>query len=113
MKPIAGAKDFLMGNLEVAGHLIGGYAKPMPHSYDDLAPGDAAILKVDGENVAAFRDDSGAVHAVSAACTHMGCILGWNANYRTWDCPCHGSRFALGGEVIAGPAVTPLERKAG
>jgi Rieske Fe-S protein len=63
---------------------------------------------VDGETVAGYRDDGGQLHAVSAACTHMGCIVGWNETDRTWDCPCHGSRFELDGSVIHGPAVTPL-----
>ena len=58
-----------------------------------------------------FRDESGKVHAVSAVCTHMGCIVGWNETDRTWDCPCHGSRFDLDGSVIEGPAVRDLERK--
>jgi nitrite reductase/ring-hydroxylating ferredoxin subunit len=65
-------------------------------------------MKVDGENVAAFKDEGGCVHAVSAVCTHMGCLVGWNATDRTWDCPCHGSRFELSGEVIHGPATQPL-----
>lgn len=65
-----------------------------------------------GDNVAAYRDHNGDLPAVSAACSHMGCIVGWNAADRTWDCPCHGSRFDLGGEVIHGPAVKALDRKA-
>ncbi|HEX8578133.1 MAG TPA: Rieske 2Fe-2S domain-containing protein, partial [Allosphingosinicella sp.] len=76
-----------------------------------LEPGQAAIMKVDGENVAAFKDETGCVHAVSAVCTHMGCLVGWNATDRTWDCPCHGSRFELSGEVIHGPATKPLGSK--
>ena len=111
VKPLAGGKEFVKQNIHVAGHLIGGYAAGKPKSYDELKPGDAEILKIDGDNVAAFRDDAGRIHAVSAACTHMGCLLGWNATDRTWDCPCHGSRFSLAGEVIAGPAVEPLEQK--
>ena len=58
-----------------------------------------------------FKDERGVVHAVSAVCSHMGCIVGWNATDRTWDCPCHGSRFELSGEVIHGPATRPLGSK--
>ena len=108
IKPIAGAAEFVKGNAEVAGHLIGGYLAQKPRNFDELRPGEAAILKIDGHNVAGYRDESGKLHAVSAACTHMGCIVGWNENDRSWDCPCHGSRFALDGEVIHGPAVKPL-----
>ena len=109
VKLLAGAKQFVKENASVAGHLVGGYVSPKAKSYDELKPGEATILKIDGDNVAAFRDERGEVHAVSAACSHMGCLLGWNATDRTWDCPCHGSRFTLTGEVLHGPAVTPLD----
>lgn len=108
--PLAGGKDFVKENAGVAAHLVGGYVSRKPKSYDDLQAGDAAILNIDGDKVAAFRDEQGQVHALSAACTHMGCLLGWNVTDRTWDCPCHGSRFALSGEVLHGPAVAPLKR---
>ena len=98
-------------NLSVAAHLVGGYLGGKARSYDELGPGEAAILKIDGDNVAAFRDEQGALHAVSAVCTHMGCLVGWNDTDRTWDCPCHGSRFELSGEVIHGPATKPLGSK--
>ncbi|MFL6856338.1 MAG: FAD-dependent oxidoreductase [Allosphingosinicella sp.] len=111
IKPVAGAGEFAKENAEVAAHLVSGYLSRKPRSFDELAPGDAAILKIDGDNVAAYRDEEGRVHAVSAVCTHMGCILGWNATDRTWDCPCHGSRFELSGEVIHGPATRPLGSK--
>jgi glycine/D-amino acid oxidase-like deaminating enzyme/nitrite reductase/ring-hydroxylating ferredoxin subunit len=108
IKPIAGGAQFAKGNAEVAAHLVGGYLKRKPGDFADLAAGEAAILKIDGDNVAGFRDEAGRLHAVSAVCTHMGCLVGWNETDRTWDCPCHGSRFALGGDVIHGPAVEPL-----
>jgi len=108
IKPVAGAPEFVKENAEVAAHLVSGYLSRKPKSFDDLAPGDAAIMKIDGENVGAFKDEDGRVHAVSAVCTHMGCLVGWNATDRTWDCPCHGSRFELTGEVIHGPATAPL-----
>ena len=111
VKPVAGAGEFVKENAGVAAHLVGGYLSRKPKSFDELAPGDAAIMKIDGENVAAFRDEDGRVHAVSAVCTHMGCLVGWNATDRTWDCPCHGSRFELSGEVIHGPATKPLGSK--
>ncbi len=109
VKPIAGGLLFLKGNVEVAAHLAGGYLSPKLKSFAELPRGKAAIMKVDGENVAAYRDEKGAVHAVSAACSHMGCLLGWNETDRTWDCPCHGSRFDWNGSVLHGPAVTPLK----
>ena len=109
VKPIAGAVEFAKGNAEVAAHLVGGYLHPKPRSFDELAPGAAAILKIDGHNVAGYRDEAGALHAVSGVCTHMGCLVGWNETDRSWDCPCHGSRFALDGSVIHGPAVKALE----
>jgi glycine/D-amino acid oxidase-like deaminating enzyme/nitrite reductase/ring-hydroxylating ferredoxin subunit len=109
IKPIAGAKEFAAGNAATATHLVGGWLARKPHSFDKLAPGEAAILKIDGHNVAGFRDEKGALHAVSAVCTHMGCMVGWNETDRSWDCPCHGSRFALDGSVIHGPAVKALE----
>ena len=111
IKPVAGAKEFVKGNTEVASHLVGGWLSRKPSSFDELAPGEAAILKIDGETIAGYRDDHGGLHAVWAACTHMGCVVGWNETDRTWDCPCHGSRFALSGDVIHGPAVKPLEPK--
>jgi glycine/D-amino acid oxidase-like deaminating enzyme/nitrite reductase/ring-hydroxylating ferredoxin subunit len=111
VKPIAGAPDFVKENASIAAHLVGGYLGSKAKSYDELKPGEAAILKIDGDNVAAFRDESGALHAVSAVCSHMGCLVGWNETDRTWDCPCHGSRFELGGEVMHGPATQPLGSK--
>jgi glycine/D-amino acid oxidase-like deaminating enzyme/nitrite reductase/ring-hydroxylating ferredoxin subunit len=112
IKPIAGGSEFVKGNVEVASHLVSGYLSTKPKSFDELASGQAAVLKIDGDNVAAYRDEQGQLHALSAACTHMGCILGWNETDRTWDCPCHGSRFTLSGDVLHGPAVKPLDRKA-
>jgi Rieske Fe-S protein len=92
--------------------MVGGYLGTRAGSTDDLASGEAAVLKLDGERLAVFKDSAGSVHAVSAVCTHLGCVLGWNPADRTWDCPCHGSRFAFDGSVIHGPATANLERKA-
>lgn len=103
-----GAKRFVKGNAAVAAELIGGRLASKPKDAGALRPGEAAILKVDGENMAVFRDEAGQFHRLSAVCSHMGCLVCWNEIDRTWDCPCHGSRFGLDGEVIHGPATRPL-----
>lgn len=108
IEPIAGGAKFVKENAAVGKHLVIEYLARKPESFDALGPGEAAIVKVDGANVAAYRDEQGLLHAVSAVCSHMGCIVGWNASDRTWDCSCHGSRFDLDGEVIHGPATRPL-----
>lgn len=111
VKPVASAAQFAKGNLGVAKHLVGGYLSRKPGSFADLAPGNAEVVDINGDNIAAYRDPDGQLHAVSAACSHMGCLVGWNEVDRTWDCPCHGSRFDFSGEVIHGPAIKALERK--
>ena len=76
----------------------------------DLEPGEGAIVRSGGRRVAAYRDPSGTVHALSPRCTHLGCEVAWNAAERSWDCPCHGSRFDVDGHVLNAPATSPLER---
>ena len=70
--------------------------------------GEGKIIEHHGKKVAASRDQSGAIVMRSAICTHMGCLVKWNDAERTWDCPCHGSRFTPKGDVISGPAEAPL-----
>lgn len=77
---------------------------------EELQPGEGDIVLHQGDKVAAYRDPGGALHAVSARCTHLGCTVQFNSAETTWDCPCHGSRFSVGGAVISGPATKPLER---
>jgi glycine/D-amino acid oxidase-like deaminating enzyme/nitrite reductase/ring-hydroxylating ferredoxin subunit len=79
-------------------------------SPDELKIGEGKILWVNGQKTAAYRDGTGKVHLLSPACTHLGCIVRWNVADRTWDCPCHGSRFQATGEVFSGPAEAPLNK---
>ena len=74
----------------------------------ELQPGQGDIAEIDGTRVAAFRDDDGHLHAVSPICTHFGCQVTFNPAERSWDCPCHGSRFDIDGQVLQGPAVEDL-----
>jgi glycine/D-amino acid oxidase-like deaminating enzyme/nitrite reductase/ring-hydroxylating ferredoxin subunit len=79
-------------------------------SLDHLKMGEGKILKLDGKKVAAYRADDGKVTLLSPICTHLKCIVRWNPADKTWDCPCHGSRFKPTGEVFSGPAEAPLEK---
>ncbi len=74
--------------------------------------GEGKIIERNGKKVAASRDEKGRLTVLDATCTHMGCVVAWNPAERTWDCPCHGSRFTAQGAVISGPAETPLEEPA-
>jgi glycine/D-amino acid oxidase-like deaminating enzyme/nitrite reductase/ring-hydroxylating ferredoxin subunit len=78
-------------------------------SLDEIAEGCGAIISHEGKKVAAFRDEAGILHGVSAVCTHMKCIVRFNPVERSWDCPCHASRFAIDGRVIEGPALQALD----
>jgi glycine/D-amino acid oxidase-like deaminating enzyme/nitrite reductase/ring-hydroxylating ferredoxin subunit len=78
-------------------------------SAQEIAAGDGAIVRHGTHKLAVYRDEQGELHALSAKCTHLGCVVHWNSAERSWDCPCHGSRFDVKGEVLHGPAATSLE----
>jgi glycine/D-amino acid oxidase-like deaminating enzyme/nitrite reductase/ring-hydroxylating ferredoxin subunit len=107
----ASAARLVKENAEVARYLVGDRLSPPRRAIEDLQPDEGDIVRHRGERVAAYRDEQGALTAVSSTCTHMGCQVRWNRAERSWDCPCHGSRFAPGGEVLQGPAVHRLERR--
>jgi glycine/D-amino acid oxidase-like deaminating enzyme/nitrite reductase/ring-hydroxylating ferredoxin subunit len=110
--PRASARKLVTENAKVGMHFVRDrIAEPGSGSPEDLRPGEGAVVRHDGEKVAAYRDEHGVLIAVSPRCTHLGCQVVWNRAERSWDCPCHGSRFAPGGEVLEGPAVHRLERK--
>ncbi|MGP3923211.1 FAD-dependent oxidoreductase [Streptomyces sp. 8N616] len=77
----------------------------------DIPPGSGAVVRAGGHHCAAYRDDSGAVTAVDARCTHLGCLVHFDDAEQVWECPCHGSRFATDGSVLHGPATRPLEAR--
>lgn len=107
------SSSFYKENYDAVGrHLIGDRLKTLrPPSADTLAPGEGGICEWKGDKVAAYRDADGTVHAVSPVCTHVGCLVSFNPAETTWDCPCHGSRYTVDGEVIEGPALRNLEPK--
>ncbi len=108
MKPAAAAR-FVTENANVAARWLGDRAAAARRGdVGDLAPGEGRVVRIDGELVAVSRADDGELRAVSAICTHLGCIVSWNTAERSWDCPCHGSRFSADGTVIHAPAVGAL-----
>jgi glycine/D-amino acid oxidase-like deaminating enzyme/nitrite reductase/ring-hydroxylating ferredoxin subunit len=103
-------KTFVVENLDVAKQFIAGKIKPLPEDYD-IKPGEADIVESNGDRTGLYRDDQGELHMVNTTCTHMGCELNWNSAEKSWDCPCHGSRFTFSGDIIEGPAVKPLTKE--
>ncbi|MFD5795286.1 FAD-dependent oxidoreductase [Streptomyces diastatochromogenes] len=104
--------SFLKHQAHVAKHFIGDRLSPVTApAPEDLAPGDGAVIRVGGQQCAVHRDDSGQLQAVSARCTHLGCLVAFNRAEQAWECPCHGSRFAPDGRILQGPAVRPLEQR--
>ena len=92
---------------KTAAHLFGDRLKRP--SADRLGLGEGGVVGAGIEQRAAYRDEAGRLHELSARCTHLGCIVAFNDSAKTWDCPCHGSRFAVDGSVLEGPAVKPLK----
>ncbi|HEU4542690.1 MAG TPA: FAD-dependent oxidoreductase [Jiangellaceae bacterium] len=109
VKPIAGGPRFITENARVGFKMVADrILAPGRRSIEELERGEGGIVTSIGQKVAGFRDDEGRLHAVSTRCTHLGCQVAWNAAERSWDCPCHGSRFAPDGEILNGPATKPL-----
>ena len=113
VRPHMTTREFMTENLHFPAHLIPDRLTSLDvesKKTADVAAGEAMILKIDGKKVAAYRDDGGVLHCVSPVCTHLKCDVAWNVAEKTWDCPCHGSRFTPDGDVVNGPAAAPLEK---
>jgi Rieske Fe-S protein len=111
IKPVAGFESFVKEAADVVAKFIGDrFAKTKIHELVELAPGEAKVVKYEGDSIALYKDEKGGLHAVNPACTHVNCIVGWNTAEQTWDCPCHGSRFSMDGEVLTAPARKDLEK---
>ena len=100
--------EFIRENISMVQNLPEYLGPGEVESVDELKPGQGALIRSGLKKIAAYRDADGRLHARSAVCTHMGCIVHWNSFEQCWDCPCHGSQFAMDGTAINGPAVRPL-----
>lgn len=110
-KLLGGTWTYLVENSDYPYHLVRDWmARSEGDSTREVGRGEGKILSLNGKKVAAYRDDTGKLSLCSPVCTHLKCIVAWNNAEKTWDCPCHGSRFKTTGEVIAGPAEEALEK---
>jgi glycine/D-amino acid oxidase-like deaminating enzyme/nitrite reductase/ring-hydroxylating ferredoxin subunit len=108
----AAAPRFVEENAKAGLHMLGDRLRHRgTRPIEELAPGEGDIVRHRGEKVAGHRREDGTLVAVSPVCTHLGCQVNWNTAERSWDCPCHGSRFSSDGDVLQGPAVHRLEHK--
>lgn len=111
-RKLMGSSAFLM---KESSNVLMQYMKDYPLwssvSFDDIKAGEGKVVQIAREKIAVSRDENNVLHKVSAVCTHMKCIVNWNFAEKTWDCPCHGSRFTCEGKVIEGPAIKDLQRK--
>ncbi|MFC0561164.1 FAD-dependent oxidoreductase [Halalkalibacter alkalisediminis] len=103
-------KHFITQNADVAKQLLKGKFDKSEKHPDDVQKEEAAVVTVNGKRAGAYRDAEGELHVVDTTCTHMGCEVHWNDGERSWDCPCHGSRYSPSGDVLEGPAKKPLKR---
>jgi Rieske Fe-S protein len=107
-KTLKALPEFASENLNVAAQYADLVTPGDVDSADEIKPGEGAIIRHGLKKVATYRDESGAIHERSAVCVHLGCIVDWNSKEKTWDCPCHGSRYDAYGKVFQGPANSDL-----
>jgi glycine/D-amino acid oxidase-like deaminating enzyme/nitrite reductase/ring-hydroxylating ferredoxin subunit len=116
IKPLASAGAVLSENLDYPKHMLtdrlGGGTDGGMAALGAIPPGEGRVLTLDGERLAVYRNANGQLNALSPVCTHLGCLVHWNTTEKSWDCPCHGSRFDPHGRVLNGPAVAALQAKA-
>jgi glycine/D-amino acid oxidase-like deaminating enzyme/nitrite reductase/ring-hydroxylating ferredoxin subunit len=111
IKPVAGFKNFITHNADVIKQFAGKFlSHEQIESFAELAPGEARLVKLEGDKLALYKDEKGMLYAISPTCTHLGCEISWNTAEGSWDCPCHGARFSHEGEVLNAPASINLEQ---
>lgn len=104
IKPIAGFTEFVKENADVAYHFVADrIATADLESLTDLQRGEGKVVDFEGKKVALYKDEQGIITALNPVCTHAKCIVSFNSEEKSWDCPCHGGRFDLEGKVITGP----------
>ena len=101
--------DYIAENANVVAQLTDYITSGNEPGAADIRAGEGALLRTGAKKIAVYRDKQGKLHKFSAVCPHLGCIVRWDGCEKTWDCPCHGSRFDALGRVVNGPAISDLE----
>lgn len=107
--PVKAAGKFIKENAINAAEVFKDYVLFKDEKIAEIPSGEGKVVEVDGKKVAVYKSPEG-IKACSGICTHLGCVVHWNSAEKTWDCPCHASRFDTEGTVLEGPALTPLEK---
>jgi Rieske Fe-S protein len=104
--------SFLKENFSAGLHFVGDpFSRTDRTTVEELEPGEGAMIRVRGRRTAVYRDEQGALHGLSPICQHLYCLVDWNPAERSWDCPCHGSRYSGEGRAIQGPTTEDLKRR--
>ena len=110
--PQKSAKEYIKGNINVMKQYLDVFpGQSEADAFSDVKPGEGKVVEKGTAKFAVYKDETGNVECLSAFCTHLGCVVDWNSAEKSWDCPCHGSRFTTTGKVIEGPAYKPLDQK--
>ncbi|MBU1823263.1 MAG: Rieske 2Fe-2S domain-containing protein, partial [Bacteroidetes bacterium] len=111
IKPVASFANFVKENADVVSMFIGKrFSYEKITELAELAPGEAKTVKWEGTSLALYKDENSRVYALDPVCPHAKCIVNWNNGEKSWDCPCHGARYAVDGSLLTGPAQTGLTR---
>ncbi|MEO5991340.1 MAG: FAD-dependent oxidoreductase, partial [Ferruginibacter sp.] len=110
VKPVAGFSNFIKDAADVIGHLI---SAPFPgdkiKEITELAKDEARVINYENKKLAIYKDENGKLFPLNPACTHIKCEVAFNTTEKVWECPCHGSRFSINGEMYTGPARKDME----
>jgi nitrite reductase/ring-hydroxylating ferredoxin subunit len=102
--------SFLKENFSAGLHFLRDpFSRTDRTTVEELEPGEGAMIRVRGRRTAVYRDEQGALHGLSPICQHLYCLVDWNPAERSWDCPCHGSRYSGEGRAIQGPTTEDLK----